>query len=98
MYTDALLPHLTAIYHVYMIMHVKDIKLSVVRVVHRVPLAGFCVFLSLYSLHVLNRDVNTIQAIKNLIPSGQLNNTRIMFCIKVFSSYNNIMLLIRFFF
>ena len=33
-----------------------------VRVGHRVPWAGFC--LSLYSLHVLNRDVNMIQTNK----------------------------------
>ena len=46
---------------VYMIMHVKDPYLSVIRVGHRVPLAGFC--LSLYGLHVLNRDVNIIQSI-----------------------------------
>ena len=46
-------------YHVCMIIHVKDPQLSVVRVGHRVPLAGFC--LSLYGLHVLNRVVNMIQ-------------------------------------
>ena len=46
-------------YHVLVIMHVKDPQLSVIRVGHRVPLAGFC--LSLCSLHVLNRDVNMIQ-------------------------------------
>ena len=44
---------------VYVIMHVKDLSLSVVRVGHRVPLAGIC--LSLYDLHALNRDVNMIQ-------------------------------------
>ena len=43
-------------YHVYVIMHVKDPELSVVRVGHCVPLAGFG--LSLYSPHVLNRDIN----------------------------------------
>ena len=46
-------------YHVYVIMHVKDPWLSFVRVGYHVPLASFC--LSLYSLHVLNRDVNMIQ-------------------------------------
>ena len=45
-------------YHVCVIMHVKVPQLSVVKACHRVPLAGFC--LSLYSLHVLNRDVNII--------------------------------------
>ena len=45
--------------HVYVIMHVKDPKLSVLRVGQVVLLAGFC--LSLYSLHVLNRDVNMMQ-------------------------------------
>ena len=32
-------------YHVCVIMHVKDSQLSVVRVGHHVPLAGFCLFL-----------------------------------------------------
>ena len=50
-------------YHVCVIMHVKDPCLSVVRVGHCVPLAGFC--LSLYSLHVLNMDVNMTQTIKS---------------------------------
>ena len=45
-------------YYVH-VMHVKDPQLPVVRVEHRVPLAGFC--LSLYSLHMLNRDVSIIQ-------------------------------------
>ena len=45
-------------YHVYVIIHVKDPRPSVLRVGHFVPLAGFC--LSLYSLHVLNRGVNMI--------------------------------------
>ena len=49
-------------HYVYVMMHVKDPQLSVVRVGHCVPLAGFC--LSLYSLHVLNRDVNMIQTKK----------------------------------
>ena len=42
-------------YHVYVIMRVKDIQLSVVRVGHFFALADFC--LSLYGQHVLNRDV-----------------------------------------
>ena len=46
-------------YHVYVITHVKDPELSVVRLGHRVKLAGFC--LSLNCLHVLNMDVNIIQ-------------------------------------
>ena len=46
-------------YQAYVIMHVKDPQLSVIRVWHYVPLAGFC--LSLYSLHVLNRDINIIE-------------------------------------
>ena len=45
-------------YYVCVIMHVKDPQLSVIRVGHCVPLAGFC--LPLYSLHVLNRDINMI--------------------------------------
>ena len=48
--------------HVYVIMHVIDPSLPIVRVGHRVPLVGFC--LSLYGLHVLNRDVNMIQTNK----------------------------------
>ena len=35
------------------------------RVGHRVPLAGFC--LSLYGLHVLNRDVYMVQTIKPIL-------------------------------
>ena len=50
-------------YHVYVIMHVKDPSLSVIRVGHHVLLAGFC--LSLYGLHALNRDVNVIQTNKS---------------------------------
>ena len=42
----------------------KDPLLSVVRVGYRVPLADFC--LSLYSLHVLNRDVDTLYDSLNL--------------------------------
>ena len=49
-------------YHVYVIMHVNDPWLSVVRVGHRVPLAGFCRFP--YSVHVQNKDVNMMQ-VKN---------------------------------
>ena len=52
-------------YHVCIIMHVKDPWLSVVRVGHCVPLAGFC--LSLYDLHALNRDANMIQSINQSI-------------------------------
>ena len=48
--------------HASVIMHVKDPLLSVIRVGHCVPSAGL--FLSLYSLHVLNRDVNLIQTNK----------------------------------
>ena len=48
-------------HYVCVMMHVKDLQLSVVRVGHRVPLAGFC--LSLYDLHALNGDVNMIQSI-----------------------------------
>ena len=51
-------------YYVYVIMHVKDPQLSVVRVGHCVPLAGFC--LCLYDLHALNRDVNMIQSIQSI--------------------------------
>ena len=52
-------------HYVCVMMHVKDPYLSVVRVGHRVPLAGFC--LSLYDLHALNRDVNMIQSINQSI-------------------------------
>ena len=46
-------------YHLYVTMRVKDPKLSVVRVGHRVPLSGIC--LSPCSLHVLKEDSNMIQ-------------------------------------
>ena len=45
--------------HVCVILHVKDPQLPVKRVGHCASLAGFC--LSLYGLHVLNRDVISIQ-------------------------------------
>ena len=48
---------------VYVIMHIKDPSLSVVRVVHGVPLAGLCRFL--YRLHALNRDVDMIKTKTN---------------------------------
>ena len=60
-------------YHVYVIMHVKDLQLSVVRVGHRVPLPGLC--LSLYGLNVMNRDVNAIQTNKKA-------TLRLFFCRK----------------
>ena len=41
-------------YHVYVIIHVKYPYLSVVREGHCVPIVDFC--LSLYNMHVLNRD------------------------------------------
>ena len=46
-------------YYVYVVTHVKDPQLSIIRMWHCVPLARFCLFL--YSLCVLNRDVNIIQ-------------------------------------
>ena len=46
-------------YHVYVIMHVNDPWISVGKIGHGVLSAGLR--LSLYSLHVLNRDVNMIQ-------------------------------------
>ena len=46
-------------YHVCVIKHVKDPYLSVVRVSHWFPIAGF--FLSLYSLIVLNMNIDIIQ-------------------------------------
>ena len=52
-------------YHVYVTMHVNDPYLSVVRVRYCVPLAGYC--LSLYGLHVLNRDVNKMQTKKYIL-------------------------------
>ena len=45
-------------YHIYVIMHVKDLQLSVVRVGHHLLVAGFC--LSLYDQHVLYGDVSMI--------------------------------------
>ena len=49
-------------YHVYVIMRVKVPWPSFVRVAHCVLLAGFYLPLYyVYSLHVLNRDVNMIQ-------------------------------------
>ena len=45
--------------HFYVIMHVKDNYLSVVRVGHYILLAGLC--LSLYGLYVLNREFLMIQ-------------------------------------
>ena len=50
-------------YFVHAIMHVKDPQLSVMRVWNCVLLAGFC--LSLYSLHMLKRDVDKIQMNNN---------------------------------
>ena len=47
--------------YVYVIMHVKDPQLSVTGVEHCVLVAGFC--LSLYNLHMLNKDINMIQSI-----------------------------------
>ena len=44
---------------IYVTKHVKDPYLSVIRVGHFFPSAGFC--LSLCRLHVLNRDVKMIQ-------------------------------------
>ena len=49
-------------YIVYLIMHVKDPILSVVGAGHHVPVVVFC--LSLYSLYVLNRDVDMIKTNK----------------------------------
>ena len=57
--------------YVCVIMHVKDPQLSVVSVGHGVPLAGFC--LSLYGLHVLNRDVNMIKKIYLIVHSVYVN-------------------------
>ena len=63
-------------YHLYVIMIVKDSQFSVVRVGHCVLLAGFC--LSLYDLHVLNRDVNMIQTNKQ-----KIKKTTIQYSFKV---------------
>ena len=52
-------------------MHVKDPLLSVVRVGLCVPLAGFC--LSLFGMHVLNRDVNVIQTNKQTNKQNHLD-------------------------
>ena len=54
----------TICYHVYVIMHVKDSKLSVVIVGHRHLVAGFCLFLLVYSLLVPNRDPNVSKQTK----------------------------------
>ena len=58
-------------YPVCVIMYVQDRKLSARRVGHCVPFGGFC--LSLYSLHMLNSDVNIIQT-KNKQTKKQTNN------------------------
>ena len=50
------------LFHVLVIMHVKDPQLSIVRIGHCVKVAVLC--LSPYSLHVLNRDVDIINRIK----------------------------------
>ena len=42
----------TMCYHAYVIMHVKDAKLFVIRLGHHVLVVGF--FLTLYGLHTLN--------------------------------------------
>ena len=57
-------------YHVHVIMHVKDLYLSAIRVGHCVLFAGFC--MSLYSLQVLNRDINTIKKLKKNSVNDQL--------------------------
>ena len=44
-------------YHIYVLMHVKDPQLYVIKVEHCVPLAGVPI-----SLYVLNRDVNMVQS------------------------------------
>ena len=49
--------------HVYVVMHVKDSDLSVIRVGQIVLLTGFC--LPLYSIHMLNKDVNMLQTMYN---------------------------------
>ena len=72
-------------YHVYMILHVKDPLLSVVGVGHRVPLAGFC--LSLYSLHVLNRDVNMIQTNYQLVRSCSSDTLHYIALVTMFIMY-----------
>ena len=75
-------------HYVCVMMHIKDPQLSVVRVGHRVPfIGGFC--LSLYGLHVLNRDVNMIQSINQsinqflpLITATTLRMGQWMICVK----------------
>ena len=60
--------NLSMCYHVYVIMNAKDPWLSVVRIGHCVPSAGFC--LCLYGLHVLSRDVNMIHSTKTKSPDS----------------------------
>ena len=47
--------------HNHVIMRVKDLQLSAVRVGHCDPLGGFS--LPLYSLHALNKNVNVVHSI-----------------------------------
>ena len=51
-------------YHAFMIKYVKAPQLSVIRVRHCVPVAGFC--LSLNSLHVLNGPLYDAIKIKKI--------------------------------
>ena len=56
--------------HAYVTMQVKNSQLSVVRAGHRVPLSSFC--LPLYSLRVLNGDINIFRIkIQILKTAGQ---------------------------
>ena len=77
----------TMCYHVYVTMqHVKDLQLSVVRVGHHVPLAGFCQ--ALHSLHVLNRGVNMMQSFNEsyvsfLLPACFLGKTCSVMLVRV---------------
>ena len=72
---------LSMCYHVYVIMQVKDPYLSVVTVRHCAPLADFR--LSLYSLHVLNRDINMIQTNKQT-NTNKLNHEK---AVQTFANY-----------
>ena len=60
-------------YHSYVIMHVK---LSIVRVGHHVPVAGFYLFLNTSSLHTLNKDFNVVQLINPIHVADSLTNTK----------------------
>ena len=59
---DSFIKGRAVFYCVYVTMHVKEPQLSIARVVHVVPVTGFC--LSLCKLRALERDARMIQSNK----------------------------------